>query len=63
MLPASYGFSGPAARYKISLPLNKIGDCKVHLFVFLRLKADYGVLRCNTQLTVVKNEEICFIIK
>jgi hypothetical protein len=63
MLPASYGFNGPAARYKISLPLNKIGDCKVPLFVFLRWKADYGFLRCNAQLFVVKNKEICFIIK
>ena len=42
MLPASYGFSGPAARYETSLPLNKIGACEVTLFVFLRRRADYG---------------------
>jgi hypothetical protein len=60
MLPASYGFSGPAARYEILLPRKKIGGRKVPLFAFFLWKAD-RLLRCNTHLFVIKNKGNLFL--
>jgi hypothetical protein len=75
MLPASYGFSWPPAKYKISLPLNKIGDCKFPRLYFydgklitafhaathssLLLKTRKFVLSLNKTVLDLQSKNIC----